>query len=293
MSDPKTPGTAGASEATAKKKNSLVQRVITALVLVTALALVLWAGGWVFAGVVCLCVAVAIHEMHSALRAGGHHPARWVAYAGLLLGVPLMMLYPDQTIIPLLMLLTFCVLVHVMLRPDPELTDVLVSVMPVFSVVLPALCLVGLQDCQPRSLQLMLLIQAFGIAVGGDTLAYFVGSAVGGPKLCPRISPNKTIAGSVGGLLGSVLMAVLVGRIFAAAAPDLGVTVPLWAEILLGFIGGCAGQMGDLFASMVKRHCKVKDYGTIFPGHGGMMDRLDSVFFVAIVVYCFRVILLA
>jgi CDP-diglyceride synthetase len=136
-------------------------------------------------------------------------------------------------------------------------------------------------------------IQAFGIAVGGDTLAYFVGSAVGGPKLCPRISPNKTIAGSVGGLLGSVLMAVLVGRIFAAAAPDLGVTVPLWAEILLGFIGGCAGQMGDLFASMVKRHCKVKDYGTIFPGHGGMMDRLDSVFFVAIVVYCFRVILLA
>jgi phosphatidate cytidylyltransferase len=60
----------------------------------------------------------------------------------------------------------------------------------------------------------------------------------------------------------------------------------------VGLIGGIAGQMGDLFASLVKRHCKVKDYGTIFPGHGGMMDRLDSVFFVAIVVYCYRVILL-
>ena len=61
--------------------------------------------------------------------------------------------------------------------------------------------------------------------------------------------------------------------------------------MLVGLVGGVAGQMGDLFASMVKRHCKIKDFSHIFPGHGGMMDRLDSIVFVAIIIYCYRVIL--
>ena len=293
MSDTKTPGAPGANEQSVKKKNSLVQRVLTALVLVTALALVLWAGGWVFALAVCLCVGVAIHEMHNALRLGGHRPVSWVAYAGLVLSIPLMMFYSAQAMIPVLALLCFCVLVQVMRRTEPALEDVLVSVMPLLSMVFPAMCLLGLLDTQPRTLQLMLLLQVFGIAVGGDTLAYFVGSAVGGPKLCPRISPNKTVAGSVGGLFGSVLMAFLMGRIFAAVAPDMPVQAPFWGDLIIGLAGGVAGQLGDLFASMVKRHCNVKDYGTIFPGHGGMMDRLDSIFFVAVIVYCYRVILLA
>lgn len=290
MSETKAPNTA---EANKTKKNSLLQRISTGMVLMALLVLVLWAGGWCFALVVCLCVGVAIYELHTALKAAGHSTVRWPSFAALLLGTPLMMGYSAQALIPILMLLTFCVLVHVMCRQEPELTDIVFSILPLISIVMPAMCLVGLLDAQPRSLQLLLQIQLFGVAVGGDTFAYFVGSAVGGPKLCPRISPNKTIAGAVGGLVGSVLVAMAVGRIFAAVAPDLGVNVPLWADALLGLVGGMAGQMGDLFASLVKRHCKVKDFGHIFPGHGGMMDRLDSVFFVAIVVYCYRVILLA
>ncbi|MBE5795097.1 MAG: hypothetical protein E7323_10520 [Clostridiales bacterium] len=291
MSETKTPENIGATEQ--KKKSGLAQRVATAVVLVAILAVVLWAGGWVFALVACVCVGVAIHEMHNALRVGGHQPVSWVAYAGLVCSVPLMMFYSAQSMIPVLAVLCFCVLFQVMRRNQPELTDVLVSVMPLMSIVFPAMCLLGLLDTQPRSFQLMLLLQVFGIAVGGDTLAYFVGSSVGGPKLCPKVSPNKTISGSVGGLFGSVLVAFVVGRIFAAAVPDMAVRAPIWGDLLVGLIGGAAGQMGDLFASMVKRHCQVKDYGTIFPGHGGMMDRLDSIFFVAIIVYCYRVILLA
>ena len=291
MSETKAPENTGATEQ--KKKSGLAQRVITAVCLVAILAVVLWAGGWVFALVACVCVGIAIHEMHDALRVGGHHPVSWVAYAGLVCSIPLMMFYSAQAMIPVLAVLCFCVLFQVMRRKQPELTDVLVSVMPLMSIVFPAMCLLGLLDTQPRSLQLMFLLQVFGIAVGGDTLAYFVGSSVGGPKLCPKVSPNKTISGSVGGLFGSVLVAFVVGRIFAAAVPDMAVKAPIWGDLLIGLIGGAAGQMGDLFASLVKRHCKVKDYGTIFPGHGGMMDRLDSIFFVAIIVYCYRVILLA
>lgn len=291
MSETKTPETVGANEG--KKKSGFVQRVITGVILIALLTLVLWAGGWVFALVACICVGIAIHEMHNALRAGGYHPVSWVAYAGLVCSIPLMMFYSAQAMIPVLVALCFCVLFQVVRRQEPGLPDVLVSVMPLMSIVFPAMCLIGLLDTQPRSLQLMMLILVFGIAVGGDTLAYFVGSTVGGPKLCPKVSPNKTISGSVGGLLGSVLFAFLIGRIFAAAVPDMAVKAPVWADLLVGLVGGAAGQMGDLFASLVKRHCKVKDYGTIFPGHGGMMDRLDSIFFVAIIVYCYRVILLA
>ena len=291
MSETKTPETIGANEE--KKKSGFVQRVITGAILIALLTLILWAGGWVFALVACVCVCVAIHEMHNALRTGGYHPVSWVAYAGLVCSIPLMMFYSAQAMIPVLVMLCFCVLFQVVRREEPSLPDVLVSVMPLMSIVFPAMCLIGLLDTQPRSLQLMMLIMVFGIAVGGDTLAYFVGSSVGGPKLCPRVSPNKTISGSVGGLFGSVLVAFIVGRIFAAAVPDMAVQAPIWGDLLVGLIGGVAGQLGDLFASLVKRHCKMKDYGTIFPGHGGMMDRLDSIFFVAIIVYCYRVILLA
>ncbi len=290
MSDTQTPDTVGAE--VKKKKNSFVQRVITGMVLMALLVVVLWLGGWCFAVVACICTALAIHEMVNALRTGGHRPVSWISYAGLALGAPLMMFYSAKALIPVLVLLGFCVLVQVMCREDPQLTDLLVSVLPLVGVAFPAMCLIGLLDTQPHSLQLMLLVQVFAIAVGGDTFAYFVGSAVGGPKLCPKISPNKTIAGSIGGLAGSVLMAFVVGRIFALAVPDMAVTSPVWGDLLLGLVGGAAGQLGDLFASLIKRHCKVKDYGSIFPGHGGMMDRLDSVFFVAIIVYCYRVILL-
>ena len=291
MSETKTPETIGANEK--KKKSGFVQRVITGVILIALLTLILWAGGWVFALVACVCVGIAIHEMHNALRTGGYHPVSWVAYAGLVCSIPLMMFYSAQAMIPVLATLCFCVLFQVVRREEPNLPDVLVSVMPLMSIVFPAMCLIGLLDTQPRSLQLMMLIMVFGIAVGGDTLAYFVGSSVGGPKLCPKVSPNKTISGSVGGLFGSVVVAFIVGRIFAAAVPDMAVQAPIWGDLLVGLIGGVAGQLGDLFASLVKRHCKVKDYGTIFPGHGGMMDRLDSIFFVAIIVYCYRVILLA
>ena len=66
---------------------------------------------------------------------------------------------------------------------------------------------------------------------------------------------------------------------------------PVWHYVLLGFVGGAVGQMGDLFASLIKRHCGVKDYGKLFPGHGGMMDRIDSVLFMAVLVYIYQSIM--
>ncbi|MEG0491974.1 MAG: CDP-archaeol synthase [Clostridia bacterium] len=277
----------------AKKRASMTQRVITGAVLVIVLGTLLAIGGWVFAIVGMLALSLAVYEELSAFRNGGHNPVWWTSFVGLAVSVPLMMSYSSLVIIPVLTLLSFSVLFQVMRREDPDLIDICISILPMLTLVLPGMCLFGLLDTTPRSLQLLLLVMVFAIAVGGDTFAYFVGSAVGGPKLCPHISPNKTIAGSIAGLLGSILCAVVAGRIFTWCFPAFTGFPPIWGDMLVGFFGGLAGQVGDLFASMVKRHCRIKDFGNIFPGHGGMLDRMDSIVFTAIIVYCYRVILMA
>lgn len=276
-----------------KKKSTMVQRTITGTILVSLLCIVLYVGGWLYALTAFVCLTLALSEELTAISRGGHHPVWWTSFAGLVISVPLMMQYSSLVIIPILSLLSFCVLFAVMRRDDPDLVDIMVSILPMLTLVLPGMCLFGILDTEPRSLQALLMVLVCVIAIGGDTFAYFVGSAVGGPKLCPHISPNKTVAGAIGGLLGSILCAILAGRVFTWCFPGFAGFPPVWADALCGLFGGMAGQMGDLFASMVKRHCKVKDFGHIFPGHGGMLDRLDSIVFTAIIVYCYRAILLA
>ena len=137
--------------------------------------------------------------------------------------------------------------------------------------------------------QVVLLSLTFAVPVLGDTLAFFVGSRVRGPKLCPAVSPNKTISGAIAGLAGSLLAAVVVGlaSLLFCDAATLAQLPSWWQYALIGLIGGVAGQMGDLFASLVKRHCGLKDFSSLFPGHGGMLDRLDSILFMAVVMFSF------
>ncbi len=111
-----------------------------------------------------------------------------------------------------------------------------------------------------------------------DTFAYFVGRKIGKHKLYPAVSPNKTIEGAVGGLVGAVLAVLLAKYTFLPAIGFLG-------AVTIGLALGVVGQLGDLFESLLKRACQVKDSGTIIPGHGGMLDRLDSLIFAFPVVY--------
>jgi phosphatidate cytidylyltransferase len=136
----------------------------------------------------------------------------------------------------------------------------------------------GLRLLEPQVLAPWRLVFLLATVMASDTVAFFVGSALGKRKLAPAISPGKTVEGAVGGLLGGVGGALAV---WAAGLPG----VPAWHAALLGAAVAVMGMLGDLLESLLKRWAGVKDSGRIFPGHGGMLDRLDSVLFGAPVLY--------
>ncbi len=127
-----------------------------------------------------------------------------------------------------------------------------------------------------------LVIIPFIASWGADSLAYTVGTFFGKTKMFPEISPNKTVEGAVAGLAGGVLGMVIYGIILALCH----YTVNWLAFILLGLAGAVFGMIGDLFFSYLKRSCKIKDFGKLLPGHGGILDRFDSVVFVLPMCWC-------
>jgi phosphatidate cytidylyltransferase len=125
-----------------------------------------------------------------------------------------------------------------------------------------------------------LLSLFFLIVFAGDTGAYYVGRAIGRNKLAPRISPGKTIEGAIGGLLANIVVALVAHYTFF---PELRLSHAIALAVVMGILG----QIGDLCESMLKRGAEAKDAGQLIPGHGGLLDRLDSILFNAPVLYYF------
>lgn len=116
-----------------------------------------------------------------------------------------------------------------------------------------------------------------------DAAAYFVGTFFGKHKLCPEISPKKTVEGAVGGVIGGTLILVAYMLVYQLVQASRGYdfSVNYLAAVMIGIISGLLSIVGDLTASLIKRQNNIKDFGKIFPGHGGVLDRFDSVLFVA------------
>jgi phosphatidate cytidylyltransferase len=140
------------------------------------------------------------------------------------------------------------------------------------------ICLRGLED--GRNWVFLAIVVTFG----SDTAAYFVGKALGRHKLAPRISPGKTWEGTVGGFIGAIVIALL----FTLPTP-LQLPIGYGQAVLLGFLVSLFGQLGDLAESLLKRNTGVKDSGKLLAGHGGFLDRIDSIVLAGVVVYYYVV----
>ena len=143
----------------------------------------------------------------------------------------------------------------------------------------------GIKDYNPK-----IIIGLFILIWTNDTFAYIVGKSIGKNKLYEKISPKKTIEGFIGGIIFAILAGYLISKYYIKANPQFSdKSIMIWTSIAL--IVGVVGTIGDLIESKFKRIAGVKDSGKIMPGHGGILDRLDSVIFVAPIIFLFYQIL--
>ncbi|HIS84614.1 MAG TPA: phosphatidate cytidylyltransferase [Candidatus Faecivicinus avistercoris] len=281
----------------------MVKRVITGAVFTVVLLLGVALQGWVLRGLLLFAMLVSLSEMYRAFRRTGADPVRWAGYLYCVLAVLAQSLYSALDhpmfgeISPPMLALTLSLLIAMTVIVARGKVAFVSMVTTVFPMLYPGLffsLMITLQDLSTRFASTVALLLAFFIASVNDVFALLVGVQFGRHKLSPEISPKKSVEGSIGGLAASVLFAVLVPVLANWAAsiwPEINPTgvalPPLWAFALLGLIAGALSQVGDLVASLVKRHCGIKDFGTIFPGHGGMMDRMDGILFCGVACYLF------
>ncbi len=266
-------------------------RVITALVGIAVLVLVMLTFNTMIFNLVVAAVAlIGMHEVYAAL---GFERKDWLLYAVLVPYTLLVMLSSYQSVRGMVMAVSFALMlfycIYLVIR-NGSVSYQKVSGLILFSGII-LFCfyslihlkvLLPVEQYSYDAIFFILLILCF--AWGGDTCAYFAGRAFGKHKLCPKVSPKKTVEGAIGGVLGTMLFGVIITVVYSVVADrtetftrsNIGVSMYLIIA-LLGVVAAVLGIYGDLFASVVKRQCGIKDYGTIFPGHGGILDRFDSV----------------
>lgn len=155
----------------------------------------------------------------------------------------------------------------------------------ILSFIYPAIFLTAMLACNDIGANAFYaLLLAFVVSPCSDTMAYLVGSLIGGPKLCPKLSPKKTWSGAIGGVIGGTLGGIIVCLIFN---PQIASISPLLLFALVGLVGSIFTMAGDLFESFIKRKVGIKDMGKIMPGHGGILDRIDGTLFLSVL--CFVV----
>ncbi len=285
----------------------MIKRILTAAILIIIISLAIWFQGWPLRALLLWGMLMSTSEMYKAFRRIGYDPVRWSGYAYCVLAVLAQAYYAQltekvglfQSVSPPMFALIVGLLLamSVIVFKGKVAFDSLMST--VFPMLYPGLffsLIITLQDLPTRLISTLALILTFFIASVNDTFALFVGLRFGKHRLAPEISPSKTWEGSIAGLIASVGFAVLVplaARQIAPTFPGIAGQLadaplpPLWAFAVLGLVAGGLSQIGDLVASLVKRHCGIKDFGTIFPGHGGMLDRMDGILFCGVACYVF------
>ena len=261
----------------------LRHRVITAAVGVPLVILAIWFGdpGPWFSLLIAAAALAGTYEFYHMADFNRREP---LLYLGVLYSLALVLNphYRDPDVLPILITATMLVsLIYLLCRPAREKAFykwawTIAGALYVGWMLSYWLSLRGLGD--GRSWVYLAILTTFA----NDTGAFFIGRATGKHKLAPTISEGKTREGAIGGLICAILGAVIIATVLNLISPF---DFKYWQIILIGFIIGLFAQLGDLVESLLKRNMGVKESGNLLPGHGGILDRFDSLIFVGAVVY--------
>ena len=268
------------------------KRLITAAVLIAVSVLALWLRTfdnlWFAIYINLACVAV-VYEMTHNLRAELPLPVRVIL---LLFSASTYVVFRflggfSALVLAAMLVFLVCFVVLVFL---PGATRQGVSAAALV-LVYPILLLSVVYEINVRENGLFYIVFLLAVSCLADSMAYFVGRLCKGPKLCPAVSPNKTISGAVGGLVGGILAAVCCYYFFLNVFPDYPV-YPIWQLLIAGFVGAAFTEVGDLAESFLKRQLGIKDFSNLLPGHGGVLDRLDGMLFCNFFLYFYFFVIL-
>lgn len=267
-------------------------RVLSALIGVPVLLFVAIAGGWWFVAAVTVGATVATFEMFSMLRGAGYRPLMPLGI-GLTIALVLDALAHDAAIMPAILVVGVLIgLYQMMLRSDSSgaLVDWALTLAPAIYVGGTMHYFIQLRNL-PEGLFWM-LTALIGTWIC-DIAAFFVGRRWGKARLAPKISPGKSVEGAIGGLVGAVLAVVALGPILSLVLVTVGLGGTVGAGPLrlagLGLVIGISAIVGDLMESFIKRQCGAKDSSGLIPGHGGVLDRIDSVLLAVVGAYFYVV----
>lgn len=265
--------------------DKLKTRLLSAIVLIAILLVVVFfAADWVFSLVVCALTFMIMAELTKVMRLEtkpGIVITNYV-FAACYMALGFLNLETQNAFVYLVTILFVMTLgaFAVLENSHVKFSDVCASI---FLVVYSVVFLMHLSFIRKLDNGVALLFMALIGAYITDTGAYFTGLSIGKHKLIPSVSPNKTVEGAIGGVVAAVVGFIVYGVIMSS----MGFSVNYALLIILGALCAVVAQLGDLTASVIKRNYSVKDFGHLIPGHGGMVDRVDSLMFVAPVVYYF------
>ncbi|MFA5575840.1 MAG: phosphatidate cytidylyltransferase [Tissierellaceae bacterium] len=249
----------------------IYKRILSGIIGLLLLVFILNKGGNYLYISVFLISLIGLREFYKAMETKKTIPSYYLGYIGSL-GIYIFYLFFNNYLLPFVVILILLTLISMVFNKSVSIEGIAVTLLGIIYIPFMLLHIVFLDKT-------IFLYLVFIIAFATDTFAYIVGNLFGKNKLCPSISPKKTIEGSIGGIIGTLIIVFIFSIYFEIT--------PIWKMIILSVFTSIIAQLGDLVASRIKRISGIKDYGFIMPGHGGVLDRFDSIIFSAPVVYYF------
>lgn len=262
-------------------------RLLSGILLVIIALITIISGGDVLFGILLMISFIGLTEIYRVLQIGGTalgvagYAATAAYYAALRFG------RTDLVLAVAIGCLIVLMAIYVFTYPKYQSEQIMLAFFGLFYVGVMLSYLYQIRILQEGAFLVWLV---FICSWGCDTCAYCVGMLFGKHKMAPKLSPKKSIEGAIGGVAGAALL----GALYALAIPKLfpGAAASIWQYAVICGVGGMISQIGDLAASAIKRNYEMKDYGNLIPGHGGILDRFDSVIFTAPIIYYLAIALM-
>ena len=270
-------------------------RMFSAGIGILLLLVIVFANKIVLGIFVFIVAVIAITEFYNALKKAGYNPVYPIGYIGC---IPVLFIalngtleFIDEYVMIFKSLNYFSIFIFglffllmcfsVFLHKKYSLNDIALTLFGIIYIAFLMTFLILVRSKPDHGFYLMWFV--FIGAWGTDTFAYFTGRLLGKHKIVPQISPNKTIEGSIGGFIGCIGLTAAYGMVMNSYGFLTGMSIVDY--LIIGISCGILSQFGDWMASSLKRYLKIKDFGNIMPGHGGALDRFDSILFIAPFVY--------